>query len=51
VIEKTRREELWGVGFSPATPPMVAGVDDVASRRGGIVWWCGCGPCKKEGSV
>jgi len=40
-----------GVGFSSATTPVVAGVDDVALRCGGIAWWCSCRPCKEEDSV
>jgi len=37
MIEEMRREEISGVGFSSATPPMVAGVnDDVASQCGGM---------------
>jgi len=31
--EETRRGKIWEVGFSPATPSVVAGVDGDVSRR------------------
>ena len=52
---KKRSTRIWGVGFSPVTTPVVAGVDGCMSRRrdlrrqrggmmawrGGVVaWWC-----------
>jgi len=36
--EETRRGKIWEVGISPATPPVVAGVDGV-SRRPQYVQW------------
>jgi len=54
--EKKRSVRIWGLGFSPAKPPVVAGVDAVgladgtfgggmvAWWRGVMTWWCGgCG--------
>ena len=37
--EETRRERIWGVGFSPATPPVVASIDGGVSRRPWDVQW------------
>lgn len=31
--EETRREAIWGGWFSPATPPVMTGVDGGVSRR------------------
>ena len=37
--EETRRGKIWEVGFSPATPPVVAGVDGGVPRRPWDVQW------------